>query len=143
LSTEVDDSRKRIGWTGTMEFISPYPKGYGLLAVKMTITTTKCLVSITVPGTVFDVENHPLIDKLKNDLDKVGIEYNLVDTVLGWSCPNQNWLEFKCDMGISRNFPAFFCFHKQLSTIYCELLHHGLIIMILHRINEGKLIPNH
>jgi hypothetical protein len=117
--------------------------------------STKCLVYVSVPGTFSNIHENGLITELINNLKSVGVSSTIVDSATGWGCPNQDWLEFECDLLLSFAWPdivPFVGFHSSrfeaceavdLNSYYKTLFHHGHLLMMVHyRLEDGTLQPH-
>jgi len=102
----------------------------------------KYIVDVSIPGTFSSPQENEHIKKLQKDLAYIGIKAKFVDSVLGWGCLNQDWLEFESEIDISWGWCQFF--KGELGKYYEECFHHGHLIMILHYIDDnGKLQAHH
>jgi hypothetical protein len=104
----------------------------------------QCLVDITIPGTIEKATENTLLLHLKSDLESKGIKCNFIDTVAGWGCLDQDWLEFECLVDTSWEWCRLSVFDQDTMEKYRGLMHAGkLIMMVHHRDENGKLIPHH
>jgi hypothetical protein len=53
------------------------------------------LIYLTVPGTIDKPRNNFFLRSLRERLQAEGIEAKFVDTIPGWGCLNQDWLQFR------------------------------------------------
>jgi hypothetical protein len=57
---------------------------------------TKCLILLGIPGTKKEIKDDVYIKLIVERLTSLGIKFTFCDTVAGWGCLNQDWLEFEC-----------------------------------------------
>lgn len=68
---------------------------------------TPALINITIPGTEILLAESFLIKNVKELLLKNNIQSSVVDTVSGWGCLNQDWLEFVTEINTSYDWVKF------------------------------------
>ena len=121
------------------------------------MSKVNALVQISVPGFTrrwvdkdfLDyntcLEDDPAIKWLLTLVTKAGLEWNKCDTIAGWGCLNQDWIEFTCDIETSWSWckPCFIVDGSDAEKYFFELLDHGKLIMMVHYVEDGKYIPHH
>jgi len=121
------------------------------------MSKVKALVSVSVPGftrrwvekdsqdyNAF-LEGNLAIKWLIELLDRNEIKWNKCDTIAGWGCLNQNWIEFICDIETDWSWckPCFIIEGSAVEKYFYELFDHGKLIMMVHYIDGDKYIPHH
>lgn len=105
----------------------------------------EALVQISVPGTVYEIRNHSIIERFQSLLDANNIKHNIVDTVPGWGCLNQEWVEFETEIDSSWGWAEFNKMPNDgkdgFSAEYIKkLLHEGKLIMMLMVKHQGSWV---
>lgn len=117
----------------------------------------KCLVSVTIPGTIIEASQHPTLNAFISALKEKNIEGGFVDTIAGWGNLNQNWFEFEVDVETDFDFVKLECFsHDEWYGIddlsfmvgWRKYFETGQLLMMIHYIGidgngEKKYIPHH
>ena len=103
---------------------------------------TSCLMNITIPGTQSSPRDDNNIKQLMSILDKHGIEHNFFDTIPGWGCLNQDWLEFKCEADTSFDWCTIVAFSEIEKEWLTTMLHTGKLLMHVRYIGEKEYIPH-
>jgi hypothetical protein len=99
---------------------------------------TKCLICISAPGTSAKLESNPYIGKLIRQLDKKRIKWQKVDSMMGWGCLNQDWIEFTAPVLTSYGW----CEIKGLEYL-TDLFIEGKLLMSLCYIKEVPASVEH
>lgn len=107
------------------------------------------LIALTVPGTVESAKKNALLLEIQKTLREQGISAEFVDTVAGWGCLNQSWLEFRADIETSWGWCVILPLvglqpdEGDSSNYLQELLHSGKVLMMVHYENKnGELEPH-
>jgi len=103
-----------------------------------------CLVSVSCPGTKTPLRNNTTLKPIVRILDAHEIAYQFVDTMAGWGCLNQDWLEFTCVVERSWSWckPNFLS-DKEWTEIWHPMLEEGKLLMQIHYRSNGNLIAHH
>lgn len=103
-----------------------------------------CLVSVSCPGTKTPLRKNPTLEPIVRILNAHAIAYQFADTMAGWGCLNQDWLEFTCVVETSWGWckPKFLS-EKEWTEIWLPLLEEGKLLMQIHYRINGKLIAHH
>lgn len=108
----------------------------------------KCFICVSIPGDCERLHDNGLIKQLIKDLEDVGIKPTIADTLDGWGCLDQDWLEFECDIDTSYSWVKLLPFvgmedkyireGKDLNDYYWELFHFGKLLMMVWYIEKDE-----
>lgn len=107
------------------------------------------LIAISIPGKFDDDDDmsmhftdHPLLAWLTSLLTKYNIEWQKVDTNLGWGNLNQDWIEFTTEIDTSWSWCKLNILTEKESKILFALLQRGELLMTVHYREKGELRPH-
>lgn len=127
----------------------------------------QAIISLTIPGTYRNAQQDPFLLHLEEVLNKAGIEAGFVDTVSGWGCLDQNWLEFTCEVDTSwgwcdivplknlildpsedlefprRHWWVVGVDKRSWNDELQRLLHFGQVLMMVHYKKGEDVVPHH
>lgn len=105
---------------------------------------TNCLLCISCAGTKTPLREHPQAALFMKALEGKGVEFKVVDTVAGWGCLNQDWIEFRCEVETSWSWCRPTIFSEAEWEFWFEQFHSGVLLMhVEYETADGKLVPHH
>lgn len=118
------------------------------------MSKVNALVQLTIPGTIENVNDSPIVKQILLILDSMGIEHKSFDSVQGWGSLNQDWIEFKIEVDTDYGWCSIVPFEGLVTDDYHDFwkeyvwpaLHYGKLLMKVYYIEEEngvkKYIPH-
>lgn len=103
------------------------------------------LVSMSCPGTKIPLRENKALEPVLRLLKEHGIAHEFVDSMLGWGCLNQDWVEFTCEMEMSWGWckPEFLTEQEWVEVLYPLLVNGQVLMQVYYKKGDGELVAHH